>query len=85
MTIIEKLSDRNGFIYEAILLVIKNNPAMNKKQLQYKLFECGVYLKAPLMMQALSVLYEKKLLIPPPDEEKTTAQEEGSKAPATIV
>jgi hypothetical protein len=66
MTVIEKLSDRHSLIYEAIILIIKNSEVtMNPLKIQYKLFECGIYIKAPLLMQALSVLQEKKLITKP--------------------
>lgn len=75
MTIIEKLSDRGSFIYEAILLVLNNNvdkehPNMSIGRLQWILFQCGVYIKKPLLMQALSVMREKGL-VGKPDEKKT--------------
>lgn len=65
MTIINKLSDRGNFIYEAIALVLQNAGNMDMKSLQYKLFECGVYVKKPLLSEAMKVMLDKGLLTKP--------------------
>jgi hypothetical protein len=62
MTVIEKLSDRNNLIIEAIPLVIKNIGYNGIDKLQWQLFEKGIYIKIPLLRQAISVLIEKKIL-----------------------
>lgn len=77
MTILEKLSDRNNFIYEAIKLVLVNKGNLSAKQLQWELFQCGVYVKGPLLKQALSVMDEKGLLSKPKEAE--TKEEPKSK------
>lgn len=69
MTIIEKLSDRNSFIFEAILLVLNNVGNLSLPKLQWELFKCGVYVKKPLLTQAIVVMREKGL-IGKPDEKK---------------
>lgn len=86
MTVIEKLSDRHGFIFEAIKMVLVNSgkdengkPVMMSPQaIQWKLFQCGVYLKGSLLTQAISVMNEKGELTKPneskePVSEKTPA------------
>jgi len=83
MTIIEKLSDRGGFIYEAILIIVKNNPPMKMSQLQYELLKCGVYIKAQLLQEAIEIMNRKKLLI---NEKKDSTKETStSQASAPIV
>lgn len=75
MTVIEKLSDRNGLIFNAIKLILVNEvqdvkkDGLNAKQLQYKLFQAGIYIDGPKLAQALSVMNEKgQLTNPKPDE-----------------
>lgn len=75
MTILEKLSDRNSFIFEAILLVLNNTtsketPVLSVPKLQWKLFECGVYVKKPLLLQAIAVMKDKGLIGKPNEEKK---------------
>jgi DNA-binding HxlR family transcriptional regulator len=62
MTILEKLSDRGSFIFEAIKMVIIHKGFTTIGRLQWDLFQCGVYVKAPLLNQALSVMEEKGLI-----------------------
>jgi hypothetical protein len=64
MTILQKLSDRDGFIYEVIKIIVVNNKNIQLPQLQYKLLECGVYVRRPLLEEALKTMIEKKLLSP---------------------
>jgi hypothetical protein len=64
MTILQKLSDRDGFIFEVIKIIINNNANITLGPLQYKLLECGVYVKKPLLEEALKTMIEKKLLTP---------------------
>lgn len=64
MTILQKLSDRDGFIFEVIKIIVIHNKNIQLPQLQYKLLECGVYVKAPLLQEALKTMIEKKLLTP---------------------
>ena len=74
MSVIEKLSDRKGLIYEAITLILVNNGSLNNQELQWELFKCGIYIKRPLLLQALAVMKEKGL-IGKPNEEKDTKEE----------
>lgn len=64
MTILQKLSDRDGFIFEVIKIIVNNNKDIKLPQIQYKLLECGVYVKKPLLEEALKIMIEKKLLTP---------------------
>lgn len=64
MTILQKLSDRDGFIFEVIKIIVINNKNIQLPQLQYKLLECGVYVKKPLLEEALKTMIEKKLIQP---------------------
>jgi hypothetical protein len=65
MTIIQKLSDRDSFIYEAIKMVLVNLGAMPVHKLQWELFKCGIYIKAPLLAEAMKTMQEKGLLTRP--------------------
>lgn len=67
MTIIQKLSDRDGFIYEAIKLVLVNGGPMNHQKLQWILFQAGVYIKQPLLIEAMKTMKEKGLISKPTD------------------
>lgn len=70
MTIIEKTSDRKGLIYEAIKMVLVNLGAMPLQKLQWELFKCGVYIKAPLLAEAMKTMQEKGLLTRPEPKPK---------------
>jgi hypothetical protein len=78
MTVIEKLSDRNNLIFNAIKLILVNEGNLSAKQLQYKLFLSGIYIDGPKLKQALSVMSEKGLLTKPnetvPEESKAGVQ-----------
>lgn len=65
MTIIQKLSDRDGFIYEVIKIILVNAGPMDMKRLQYQLLTCGVYVKKDLLTEALKTMNEKGLLTKP--------------------
>jgi hypothetical protein len=65
MTVIQKLSDRDNLIFDAIKLILVNEGELSPKQIQYKLFECGIYCNGTLMKQALSVMDSKGLLTRP--------------------
>lgn len=63
MTVIQKLSDRDSLIFEAIRMILTN--VVNKdgeignisaKELQWQLFQAGIMIKGPLLKQALSVM-----------------------------
>jgi hypothetical protein len=56
MTVIQKLSDRDNLIFEVIKLILVNEGNITAKGLQYKLLECGIYIKGSLLKQALSVM-----------------------------
>lgn len=62
MTIIKKLSDRDGFIYEAISLCLVNMGNLNLQRLQWALFQSGVYIKKPLLEKAIEEMKEKGLI-----------------------
>lgn len=64
MTILQKLSDRDGFIYDVIKIIVINNKNIQLQGLQYKLLECGVYVKKPLLEEALKTMIDKGLLSP---------------------
>ena len=64
MTILQKLSDHDGFIYDVIKIIVINNKNIQVPQLQYKLLECGVYVKKPLLEEALKTMLDKGLLKP---------------------
>jgi hypothetical protein len=85
MKVLHKTTDENGFIYEVILIIMKNNPPMNKAALQYKLLQMGLLVRAPLLSQALSEMYKLKLLIPPKNEAKEASTKEETKAAPTII
>ena len=82
MSVIEKLSDRNGLIYEAITMILVNKGSMNHQMLQWELFQCGIYIKKPLLLQAMSVMKEKGMIGKPNEEENTkeSPETETSKA-----
>lgn len=64
MTILQKTSDRDGFIFEVIKIIVNNNKNIQLPGIQYKLLECGVYVKKPLLEEALQTMIDKKLLTP---------------------
>jgi hypothetical protein len=79
MSIIEKLSDRNGLIYEAITMIMVHTGPASPPKLQWELFKCGIYIKQPLLLQAMSVMKEKGM-IGRPDEKETSSETPASKA-----
>ena len=58
MTVIQKLSDRDSLIFEAIKMVLVNVGDVSAKELQWQLFQAGIMIKGPLLKQALSVMKE---------------------------
>ena len=74
MTVIEKLSDRNNLIFNAVKLILVNEGTITAKQLQYKLFTSGIYIDGVKLKQVLSVMDEKGLLTKP--EKVSTAKPE---------
>lgn len=62
MTIIKKLSDRENFIFEAIKLLLINMGNMDMKRLQFELFRSGVYIKKPLLEEALIYMKEQGMI-----------------------
>lgn len=56
MTVIQKLSDRDNLIFEAIKMILVNEGNLTAKDLQYHLFKAGIMIKGPLLKQALSVM-----------------------------
>lgn len=79
MTIIQKLSDRDGFIYEAISLCLVNMGNLNLQRLQWQLFQAGVYIKKPLLEQAIKEMTEKGLVGKPKPQEPKIATPERPK------
>lgn len=70
MTILQKLSDRDGFIYDVIKIILVNAGNMDTKRLQFLLLTCGVYVKKPLLEEALKTMMEKGLLTKPQPKPK---------------
>jgi len=70
MTILQKLSDRDGFIYDVIKCILVNAGPMDMKKLQFVLLTCGVYVKKDLLEQALKTMNEKGLLTKPQPKPK---------------
>lgn len=56
MTVINKLSDRESLIFEAIKMILVNVGNVSAKELQWQLFQSGIMIKGPLLQQALSVM-----------------------------
>lgn len=65
MTIINKLNDRGGFIFDVIRIIVVNKGKMTVDKLQLELLQCGVYIQKELLRDALSRLIEKKILSRP--------------------
>ena len=59
MTVIQKLSDRDNLIFEAITMILVNVGNISAKDLQWQLFQAGIMIKGPLLKQALSVMKER--------------------------
>lgn len=59
MTVITKLSDRDNLIFDCIKVILVNKGNINGKQLQWELFQAGIYCKGSILKQALAVLKEK--------------------------
>jgi hypothetical protein len=72
MTILQKLSDRNSFIYEVIKVILTNTGPLTNAKLQFVLLSCGVYVKKPLLEEALEHLKKEGMLsdMPTPKQEK---------------
>lgn len=70
MTILQKSSDRDGFIYEVIKCILVNDGPMDTKRLQRILLNCGVWVKKPLLEQVLMTMKEKHLIGDPPPKPK---------------
>lgn len=70
MTVIEKLSDRHGFIFPCIKMILLNKGMMQLPKLQWELFQCGIFVTDTLLKQAIAVMYEKgEILKPKPKDE----------------
>lgn len=59
MTVITKLSDRDNLIFECIKVILVNKGNINAKQLQWELFQAGIYCRGSILKQALAVMKEK--------------------------
>ncbi len=62
MTVITKLSDRENLLSKAILLITVNLGNMDRKRLQWELFDRGIYVDQALLNQCISVMIENKQL-----------------------
>ena len=88
MTVIDKLSDRNNLIFNAIKLILVNEGNLTAKQLQYKLFLAGIYIDGVKLKQALSVMDEKGLLTKPTistGKGETTPKEPTDEIPTGVI
>jgi hypothetical protein len=65
MTVIQKLSDREGLIFEAIKMITIHVGNVTAKDLQWRLFQSGIYIKGSLLKQAIAVMKEKGELTSP--------------------
>lgn len=62
MTILQKASDRDGFIYEVIKCILVNDGPMDIKRLQRILLNCGVWVKKDLLTEVVKTMNEKGLV-----------------------
>jgi hypothetical protein len=76
MTVIQKLSDRESIIFKAIKLILVNVGNMNLKQLQWELFNRGIFIDDNLLKQAISVMNEKGLITKPDKKDVEPVQKE---------
>lgn len=65
MTILNRLSDRDGFIYDVISIIVKSDGNLSMLKLQRALLSCGVYVKKPLLEEAVKTMMDKGLLTKP--------------------
>lgn len=70
MTILKKLSDRDSFIYEAILIILRNTGPIPDQRLQFLLLNCGVLVRKPLLEEALKKMKDEGILKDAPPAEK---------------
>jgi len=75
MTVINKLSDRDNLIFEAIKIIAVNTESISAKELQWQLFQAGIMIKGSLLKQVLSVMKENGDLthVQPVQKEETKA------------
>lgn len=74
MTILEKLSDRHGFIFPCIKMILMNKGNMPLPRLQWELFQCGIFVTDTLLRQAVAVMYEKGDIIKPKKENEVVPE-----------
>lgn len=74
MTYIQKLSDRDNLIFDAISIILVNMGNMNGKQLRWELFNRGIFIQPKLLEQAVAVMKEKKLITKPEAKPETNAE-----------
>lgn len=77
MTVIQKLSDRESLIFEVVPVILINLGNMDINRLQWELLNRGIYIRKPLLKQAVSVMLEKGLLSKP---DKNEVVQENTKA-----
>ena len=70
MTILQKASDRDGFIYDVIKIILINDGPMDMKRLQRILLNCGIYVKKDLLTEVMKTMNEKGLLTKPTEKPK---------------
>lgn len=80
MTYIQKLSDRDNLIFDAISLILVNMGNMNGKQLRWELFNRGIFIQPKLLEQAVAVMKEKKLIVKPEPEANAEPVQEKKEA-----
>lgn len=73
MTILQKCSDRGSFIYEVIKVILTNTGPLTNAKLQFVLLNCGVYVKKPLLEEALEHMKKEGMLtdMPQPKQKQT--------------
>lgn len=70
MTILQKASDRDGFIYEVIKCILVNDGPMDLKRLQRILLDSGVWVKRDLLTEIVKTMNEKGLVGKPKETPK---------------
>jgi hypothetical protein len=69
MTVIQKLSDRESLIMEVVPVILLNMGHMDVNKLQWELLNRGIYIRKPLLRQAVSAMLEKGVLSKPEKDE----------------
>ena len=72
MTIIKKISDRDGLILNAVEMILVNMGDMSPKQLRWELFNRGIYIPGLLLMEVLQKMKETGHITKPNEIEKAS-------------